>query len=167
MDQTSLDYAMSVLEEIEGALKPIGMTVERLDTADTEGIPTGVIRPEGENPVWEIACTVVPTHRDNVSTTYVQLYLQLTPPCPERRSELERYAWCRNGQMLLGTLLVFQDCLCFKHVMALEPAVALEESHFQAAVFAFCQQAELLARQGRAVCQGMQTVEEALSGEIL
>lgn len=165
MDQTSLDYAMSVLEEIDGALKPIGMTLEKLDTAQTEGIPTGVIRPEGDPPAWEITCNVVPTHRDSVSTTYVQLYLQLTAPCPERRSELERYAWSRNSQMLLGTLVVFRDCLCYKHVMVLEPAAALEESHFQAAVFAFCQQGEELARQGQAICQGAQTVDEALAGE--
>lgn len=165
MDQTSLSYAMGVLEEIDGALRPISMYLEKLDTAQTEGIPTGVIRPEGENPAWEIACNVVPTHRDNVSTTYVQLYLQLTDPCPERREALERYAWRRNGQMLLGTLVVFRDCLCFKYTMALEPAAALEASHFQAAVFAFCQQAEQFARQGRAICQGVQTVEEALAGE--
>lgn len=167
MDQASLDYAMSVLEEIDGALRPIGMTLEKLDMSRTEGVPTGVICPEGENPAWEIACNVVPTHRDNVSTTYVQLYLQLTPSCPERRTELERYAWCRNGQMLLGSLLVFQDCLCFKYTLALEPTVALEESHFQAAVFAFCQQAELFARQGQAICQGIQTVEEVLASENL
>ena len=165
MDQASLDYAMSVLEEIGGAVRPIGMTLEKLNTARTEGVPTGVIRPEGDSPAWEVTCNVVPTHRDSVSTTYVQLCLQLTAPCPERRSELERYAWSRNSQMLLGTLLVFRDCLCYKHVMALEPTAALEASHFQAAVFAFCQQGEVLAQQGQAICQGLRTVDEVLADE--
>lgn len=165
MDQVSLDYAVSVLEDIDEALRPIGMSLEKLDTAQTQGIPTGMIRPDGEDPAWEIACNVVPAHRENVSTTYVQLYLQLTRPCPRRRAELERYAWCRNGQMLLGTLVVFQDCLCYKYTLALEPAVAIETSHFQATVFAFCQQAELFAHQGRSICEGALTVEEALEGE--
>ena len=35
MDQASLDYAMSVLEEIGGAGRPIGMTLEKMNTART------------------------------------------------------------------------------------------------------------------------------------
>lgn len=164
MDQVSLDYAESVLEEIDGAVRPIGMNLEKLDTARTQGIPTGIIRPEGGKPAWEITCNVAPTHRDNISTTFVQLCIQLTAPCPERREELERYAQRCNRQMLLGTLVMLQDCLCYKHTMALEPSAALEESHFQAAVFAFCQQAEQLSRQGQSVAQGVRTVDEVLDG---
>ena len=35
----------------------------------------------------------------------------------------------------------------------------------QAAVFAFCQQAEVLARRGQAICRGELTVEDALAGK--
>ena len=166
MDQASLDYGMGVLEEIDGALRPIGMTVKKLEPDQTEGIPTGSIRPAGKESGWEITCSVVPTHRDDVSTTFVQFYLRLTVPCPERREELERFARDGNRQFLMGTLVVAEDSLWMKYVAVLEPAIAIEESHMQAAVFAFCQQAEVLAARGRAVCQDGMTAEEALAMEI-
>ena len=72
MDQESLEYGMDVLDEIARAVAPIGMRVEKQDPKDTEGIPTGLIRPEGEGG-WTITCSVVPTHKDNVSTTFVQM----------------------------------------------------------------------------------------------
>lgn len=166
MDQRSLDYAAGVLEEIDKALRPIGMYLEQLDPAKVKGIPTGVIRPQAENSAWEISCSVVPTHRDNVSTTFIQMLIVLTGPCPEQRREaLEEYVRCRNSRLLLGTLVVLEDRLCYKYTIALEPAAALEQSHFQAAAFAFCQQAELLSGLGQDVCQGMRTVEEALADE--
>ena len=165
MDQESLEYGMDVLDEIARAVAPIGMRVEKQDPKDTEGIPTGLIRPEGEGG-WTITCSVVPTHKDNVSTTFVQMSIPLTAPCPERREELERFAQAGNQQFLMGTLLVAEDYLWMKYVVVLEPAIAMEESHMQAAVFAFCQQAEVLATRARAVCQGTKTAAEALAMEI-
>lgn len=165
MDQESLEYGMDVLDEIARAVAPIGMRVEKQDPKDTEGIPTGLIRPEGEGG-WTITCSVVPTHKDNVSTTFVQMSTLLTAPCPERREELERFAQAGNQQFLMGTLLVAEDYLWMKYVVVLEPAIAMEESHMQAAVFAFCQQAEVLATRARAVCQGTKTAAEALAMEI-
>lgn len=153
MDQASLDYGMGMLDELEEILRPIGMSMEKLNPEQTQGIPTGVIRLGDDRTGWEIACNVVPTHREDVSTTFVQLYLQLTPPCPDGRSELQEYARGLNEQFLMGTVLVFQDCLCMKYVLALEPAAAIEETHIQAAVFAFCQQADRVARQGQAIIQ--------------
>ena len=99
MDENSLAYSMDVLGEMAEALEPIGMTVEKQDPKETEGIPTGLIRPEGEGG-WTITCNVVPTHKDNVSTTFVQLCIPITPPCPEQREELEKFA--RLGQVVFG-----------------------------------------------------------------
>ena len=166
MDEQSLAYGMSVLDEIEGAIRPIGMSLRKLDPAETQGIPTGVIQPDGGEAGWRISCSVVPTHRDNVSTTFVQLYVQLTAPCPERREELERLARAGNRQFLMGTLVVSEDSRWMKYVAVLEPTIAMEESHMQAAVFAFCQQAEVLATRARAVCRVGMTAEEALAMEI-
>ena len=165
MDQESLEYGMDVLDEIARAVAPIGMCVEKQDPKDTEGIPTGLIRPEGEGG-WTITCSVVPTHKDNVSTTFVQMSTLLTAPCPERREELERFAQAGNQQFLMGTLLVAEDYLWMKYVVVLEPAIAMEESHMQAAVFAFCQQAEALAIRARAICRDGKTAAEALAMEI-
>ena len=165
MDENSLQYSFDVLEELGEALAPIAMTVEKLDLKETEGIPTGLIRPEGEGG-WTITCNVVPTHKDNVSTTYVQLSIPLTAPCPEYRGELERFALGGNGQFLMGTLLMAEDVLLMKYVIVLEPAIAMEESHIQAAVFAFCQQGEALARRAQGICRGEWTAEEALTAEI-
>ena len=165
MDQESLEYGMDVLDEIARAVAPIGMCVEKQDPKDTEGIPTGLIRPEGEGG-WTITCSVVPTHKDNVSTTFVQMSTLLTAPCPERREELERFAQAGNQQFLMGTLLVAEDYLWMKYVVVLEPAIAMEESHMQAAVFAFCQQAEVLAIRARAICRDGKTAAEALAMEI-
>lgn len=165
MDQKSLDYGMSVLDEIGAAVAPIGMTVEKQDPRDTEGIPTGRIRPEGAGG-WTVTCSVVPTHKDDVSTTFVQLSIPLTAPCPERREELERFAQAANAQFLMGTLVMAGDALWMKYVAVLEPTIAMEESHMQAAVFAFCQQGEALATRARAVCRDGKTAEEALAMEI-
>ena len=44
--------------------------------------------------------------------------------------------------------------------------VNLEESHIQAAVFAFCRQGEALARRAQGICRGEWTAEEALTAEI-
>ena len=165
MDENSLQYSFDVLEELGEALAPIAMTVEKQDIGETDGIPTGLIRPEGEGG-WTITCSVVPTHRDNVSTTFVQLALPLTAPCPEGREELEKFARLCNGQFLMGTLLMAGEVLMMKYVIVLEPTIAMEESHIQAAVFAFCQQGETLARRAQGICRGEWTAEEALTAEI-
>lgn len=165
MDEQSLTYGMSVLEEIRDALEPMGMTLETMPAAETKGIPTGIIR-MGDTPgFWEISCSVLPTHRDQISTTFVQFYLPLTPACPDQRAELERYAAACNSRFLLGTLLVFQDSLCMKYTLALEPTIVMEDAHLRATVFAFCQQAEDFARQGQAIVRGALTAEAALSGQ--
>ena len=165
MDENSLIYSMGVLDEMAEALEPIDLAVEKLDAAQTEGIPTGLIRPIGEGE-WTITCNVVPTRKDNVSTTFVQLSIPLTAPCPERRTELESFAVLGNDQFLMGTLLVRENCLYMKYTIVLEPTIAMEESHIQAAVFAFCQQAEVLTHRAGAVCRGEMTAEEALRAEI-
>ena len=165
MDERSLYYSFDALEELGEALAPIGMTVEKQNIRETEGIPTGLIRPEGEGD-WTITCAVVPTHQDNVSTTFVQLSIPLTPPCPEEREELEKFARLCNGQFLMGTLLVAGDALFMKYTIVLEPTIAMEESHVQAAVFAFCQQGEALARRAQGICRGEMTAEEALTAKI-
>ena len=163
MDENSLTYGMGVLDEMAGALGRIAMEVEKLDPAETDGIPTGLIRPEGGKGGWEITCAVVPTHRDDVSTTFVQLFVPLTAPCPERREELEKFALGCNGQFLMGTLLVSRDSLCMKYLIVLEPTIAMEESHVQAAVFAFVQQTDALALRAQGICRGEMTAEEALA----
>ena len=165
MDENSLAYSMDVLGEMAEALEPIGMTVEKQDPKETEGIPTGLIRPEGEGG-WTITCNVVPTHKDNVSTTFVQLCIPITPPCPEQREELEKFARMGNGQFLMGTLLMAEDVLLMKYMIVLEPTIAMEESHVQAAVFAFCQQGEILARRAGGICRGEWTATKALTAEI-
>ncbi|MGO5115165.1 hypothetical protein ACTQ33_09060 [Candidatus Avoscillospira sp. LCP25S3_F1] len=163
MDEQSLTYGMSVLEEIREALEPMGMTLEPLPAEETKGIPTGIIRMGDAPGGWEISCNVLPTHRENLSTTFVQFYLPLTPACPAQRAELERFAAACNSRFLLGTLLVFQDCLCMKYTMALEPAIVMEEAHLRTTVFAFCQQAEDIAPLGQAIGQGALTADEALA----
>ena len=163
MDQESLEYGMEVLDEMGEALKPISMTVEKLDPAETGGLPTGLIRPQGTENGWTVICTVVPTHHGEVSTTFVQLSVPLTAPCPERQQELERYGEECNRQFQMGTLTVFQASLHMKYTIVLEPTVAMEEAHIQAAVFAFCQQAETLAHWAQGICQGTMTVEEAMT----
>ena len=165
MDENSLAYSMDVLDEMAEALHPIGMTVEKQDPKETGDIPTGLIRPEGEGD-WTITCNVVPTHKDNVSTTFVQLSIPIAPPCPEQREELEKFARLGNGQFLMGTLLMVGDVLLMKYVIVLEPTIAMEESHVQAAVFAFCQQGETLARRAGGICRGKWTAAEALTAEI-
>ena len=53
--------------------------------------------------------------------------------------------------------------LCtMKYVTALEPTIALEGAHFQAAVFAFLQQAEEIGKKAQALCRGELTLEQAL-----
>ena len=105
---------------------------------------------------------MLPTHKDQVSTTFVQLFLPLTEPCPEKLEEMERFAKECNSRFLLGTLFVHQDCLSMKYVTALEPTIALEGAHFQAAVFAFLQQAEEIGKKAQALCRGEITLEQAL-----
>lgn len=162
MDKDSLMYGMDVLDEINGALEPIGLTVRKLDAEETQGLPVGLIVPTGENPSFSITCHVLPTHKDQVSTTFVQLFLPLTEPCPEKLEEMEKFAKECNSRFLLGTLFVYQDCLSMKYVTALEPTIALEGAHFQAAVFAFLQQAEEIGKKAQALCRGEITLEQVL-----
>lgn len=164
MDENSLAYGMDVLDEMGKALRPIGLTVEKLDPANAGGIPTGLIRAEGRTD-WVVICSVVPTHQGNVSTTFVQLMIPLTGPCPERQAELDAFARRGNEQFLMGTLLATGDGLLMKYLIVLEPTIAMEESHVQAAVFAFFQQAETLARQAEAVCRGEITAEAAFAAD--
>ena len=96
MDKDSLMYGMDVLDEISGALEPIGLTVRKLDAEETQGLPVGLIVPIGEEPAFSITCHVLPTHKDQVSTTFVQLFLPLTEPCPEKLEEME--AICQRMQ---------------------------------------------------------------------
>lgn len=165
MDENSLTYSMGVLDEMAEALEPIAMVVEKLDVAQTGGIPTGLIRAKEGKGGWEISCVVVPTHKDHVSTTFVQLSIPLTVPCPEHREELEQFALGCNEQFLMGTFLVTGDVLYMKYTIVLEPTIAMEASHVQAAVFAFCQQGEALARRAQGICRGEMTAQEALSVE--
>lgn len=166
MDQNSIDYCMGVLDEVEAALKPIGMTLERAPLSETSGIPSGMIHiGEGKTAGnWEIICNVVPTHVDEVSTTFVQLYLQLTGPWTQRREELDPFIKGCNEKFMLGSLLAYEDCLCMKYTLALEPTIALENSHFQAAVFTFCKQAEVFTILGTGLRDGKLTIEQALQG---
>lgn len=167
MDRNSIQYSMGVFDEIESAIKDIGMVLSRSELSQTKGIPTGVIGfPNGERG-WQIICNVVPTHVNEVSTTFIQLYQRLTSPAPEKRVELEQFIQGCNGQFILGCLLLFDDCVCMKYILALEPGKELGREHFQATLFAFCRQAENFIRRAKAICDGSMTVEQALSGSAI
>ena len=164
MDQQSIDYSMRVFDEIEEAIRPIGLAMKRLDLAQTGGIPTGVIVAKKRNGnFWEISCNVLPVNTGDISTTYIQLYVQLTDPAPDRREEVSRYVRGCNEKFLLGTLLTFRDCVCMKYTLALDALYPLEEHHFQNTIFAFCQQAEQYAALGEPVCGGTMSAEDALT----
>lgn len=163
MDQKSIQYSMSVFDEIEAAIEPMGLVLTRVDLEKSQGIPTGVIGFPNGAKGWAISCNVVPTHVNEINTTFVQLYQQLSTPFPEKRSELERFIKGAHEKFLLGCLLLSNDCLCMKYVFALDPAQALGHAHFRTAIFAFCRHSETFALRARAICDGTMTVEQALA----
>ena len=61
MDKDSLMYGMDVLDEISGALEPIGLTVRKLDAEETQGLPVGLIVPTGEEPAFSCLLYTSPT----------------------------------------------------------------------------------------------------------
>lgn len=164
MDRESLEYSKRVFDEIETAVTQLQGHLVRLEPEQTGGIPTGLIgtfhSPDGHP--WDIACNVVPTHVDNLSTTFVQLYLQLSEPSPERHGELAELARRCNEGFMLGSLLIFGDCLCMKYTLALDPQEPLGIEHFQSMLVAFVRQAGAYAQLAKKVCDGM-SAEQALT----
>ena len=163
MNQESVRYCRGVLDEIEEAVGFFGLVVCRLDPEETQGIPTGIITfPDGRSKKWSVNCNVLVTHVNEVSTGFVHLYRQLTPPAPEKRGELEAFAAGCNRMMALGCLSVIDDALSMKYVLVVEPGVELAKEQFQATLFTFIRQMENIARQAEGLCGGSMTVEQAL-----
>ncbi len=163
MDQEILKEAMDVADQLEGALRPIALTVLRLDTAETGGIPTVIVKQEGEN-VPSIACNVMPVEIKGVGMTFIQLYMTLTAPAPEdRQAELERFVKGVNERFMLGSLLVFQGGVCMRYTLALDPDKPLDPDHTQTTFLAFYQQAAVYAKLAGAVSNGVMTAEAALA----
>lgn len=164
MDQNSLKEAAGVIDALEEALRPIGLTAKRLDAAETGNIPTVLLRRERADGSPSVVCSVMPVRMGGVDTVFVQLYMTLTAPAPEdRRAELDRFVKGVNERFMLGSLLVFQGSLCMRYTMALDPGTPLNPEHTQAAVTAFLQQAAVYAGLGSAVGGGTMTAEAALT----
>lgn len=161
MEKNVWKQAMSVADELEEALRPVGLTVRRLDAAETGNIPTVMVeRKQGEG----IVCNIMPVQVKGVDMTFVQLYMTLTGPAPEdRRTELERFVKGVNERFMLGSLLVFQGSLCMRYTLVLDPVTPLDPDHTQVAFTAFCQQAAIYAELGQAVSAGAMTAEAALA----
>ena len=161
MDKKIWAEAMGVADELEEALRPIGLTVRRLDGAETGDIPTVMVeREQGEG----IVCNIMPARIQGVDMTFIQLYMTLTAPAPEdRRAELDRFVKGVNARFMLGNLLMFQGSVCMRYTLALDPAVPLEPDHTLITFTAFCQQAAVYAKLGREVSSGAMTVEAALA----
>ncbi len=166
MDTQSLEYSKGLLDEIEAAIAPLELKLTRLEPEQTGGIPTGLIGalkgPDGSR--WEIACNVIPSHVDELSTAFVQLYLQLTAPAPDRQGELADFVRGCNEQFIVGSLLLFSGCLCMKYTLTLDPEQPLPAEHFQSALVAFVRQAGAYARLGGEIAAGRLSAAEALSG---
>lgn len=164
MDRESLEYSKKVFDEIETAVTQLDGHLVRLEPQQTGDIPTGLIgtfhSPDGHP--WDIACNVIPTHANNLSTTFIQLYLQLCQPSAERGNELAELARRCNEGFMLGSLLVFADCLCMKYILALDPQEPLSIEHFQTTLVAFVRQAGAYAHLAEKVCSGM-SAEQALA----
>lgn len=162
MDKDTLRLAMDAIEELEGALKPVGLRLRRLDLEQSGGYPTVLIEPEGEGGE-NIVCNVLPVHMGGLDVMFIQFYLTLTGPAPEeRRQALERLVKEANERFMLGSLLVFQGGLQMRYALALDPGVGLEAAHIQTAVAAFLHQGVVYGKLAGAVIGGTMTVEAAL-----
>jgi len=164
MDENILKEAMDVADQLEEALRPVGLTIARLDMAKTGEIPTVVIKREGKDDSPGIICNIMPTQMSGVAAVFIQLYMTLTAPAPkDRRAELDRFVKGVNERFMLGSLLTFQGSMCMRYTLALDPDEPLDPDHTQAAFTAFLQQAAVYARLGGAVGSGAMTAEAALA----
>ncbi len=162
MDARSVMYSMEVFDEIEEAVQSMGMTVQRLDLDLCKGVPTALIGFEDEMPGWRVACNVMLTHADHINTGFLQLCSPLTAPAPERRQDLHAYVDAVNEQFMMAWLSVMGDCICIKHVTALEPEEELPASHFQTTLMIFLREMELLGDDARMLASGELSLEDAL-----
>ena len=163
MDERAIQYCMQILDEIGRAVEEIGMVLHRADLQDTRGIPSGVITfPDDRSKSWAITCSALVTHVNTVSTGFVQLFLPLTEPLPEKRYQLEMFIEGCAGYFMLGSLGIFDDYLAMKYVLALEPAVDMNTDHFLAALVTFAHQAQVINQQAAGLCSGTLTMEQAL-----
>ena len=170
MDKESLEYSKGVLDEIEAAVSKLGGQLARIDPEQSGGIPTAVIgtfqSPDGQK--WNIVCSVLPTHYGELSTTFVQLHVQLGDPVGEHKAALAELSRLCNAGFLLGSLFILEGYLCMKYVMALDPNEALPVEHFQSMLTVFVRQAGALARVADRVRGGMnpqQAMSEPLGRE--
>ena len=164
MDENIWKAAMDVVDQLEEALRPVGLAVRRLNPEESEGIPTVEITRREQVDGIGMICSVVFAGFSGVDVTYIQLYMTLTALAPEdRREELERFVEGANKRFMLGSLLTFEGGLCMRYILALDPDVPLEPAHLQTAVTAFIHQAAVCAKLGRAVCGGKMTADAALA----
>lgn len=162
MDKDTLRLAMDAIEELEGALEPVGLRLRRLDLEQSGGYPTVLIG-AGKKDGEDIVCNVLPVHMGGLDVMFIQFYLTLTAPAPEeRRQALERFVKEANERFMLGSLLVFRGGLQMRYALALDPAVGLEEAHVQTAVAAFLHQGAVYGKLAGAIIDGTMTVEAAL-----
>ncbi len=163
MDESIWEEAMDVADRLEEALRPIGLTVLRLDMAETGDIPTVIVKQEGGNAPG-VVCNIMPAQVKNVEMTFIQLYMTLTAPAPEdRRAELDRFVKGANERFMLGSLLMLQDGVCMRYTLALDPGTPLDPDHTQITFTAFYQQAAVFAKLAVAVSNGAMTAESALA----
>ena len=157
MDRESLEYSSGVLDEIEAAVTQLGGQMVRLEPEQSGGIPTGVIgtfhSPDGQP--WNVLCSVLPTHYGELSTTFIQIHVQLGDPVGEKAAALSELAALCNAGFLLGSLIILEGYLCMKYVMALDPNEPLPTEHFQSVLAVFVRQAGAFAQIADRVRGGM------------
>lgn len=163
MDQDTIQYCKKTFDEIEEAVKPLGMILKRLELDDTEEVPTGILTlPDSERSGWMVYCNVGLSRIDMLSTGLVHIFKQLAAVEPEKLPELEAFVKGGNERFILGGLSLVEDGLVLRYLMALEPYMALPKEHFQATVYTFIQQSDNLIRRIQGIYDGTMTVEQAL-----
>lgn len=162
MDKAALELAEEVMEELDRALSPLGVELIKVGLEESGGYPTVLIGAPGTDGE-AVVCSVLPGSLGKMNVVFIQLYRNLTPPVSEeRREELERFIWGANQRFMLGTLLMQQDRLDMRYVLALDPVTAMDEEHMQTCVAAFFHQAAVYAGLGREIIDGRKTARQAL-----
>ena len=163
MDDEAIQHCMRVLDEIGDAVEKVGMVLQRADLKDTPGIPSGVITfPDSRSETWAIACSMLMTPVMGIPTVFVQLFMLLTMPQPEKRYLLEMFIEGCDKKFMLADLGIFDDSLGMQYILALSPDTAISAEHFQSTLGTFVCQARAINQVAVGLCNGTLTMEQAL-----
>ena len=165
MNESKKIYINKRMKEIIEFCENLNYSAKALDIEESI-IPTLIISIAKDNSGRDIAvtCNVISVNLENNLTLFIQFYICVSNTiAKDKIEEVNEFIKRQNEHFMIGNLMNYNDCVCLKNAIYVNPSKGINEEEFARALDIFIYQASIMSEKISLRVKGEKNVDESIN----